>query len=658
MKVLRKAGWYWRRLRVMPLAEIPWRVQRSVKVRCLAAHYRRATAPSPRLDLLPQRHYLLADDAPAGMPQVPVDDWLANGFPLFELQWSLTQEPDWFRDPKTGVVSPRHTGFFLDYRDESLVGDIKYLWEPARFHACVPLAQAWRASRNPRYLDAIALQLDSFLAQCPCPVGVHWSSALEHAIRLLNWALLWELTGGRESPLVTGEQGQQRLQRWLASIYWHQHFIHHYYAAYSSANNHLIGEAAGVFVASAVWPLWPESAQWQQRAREILERECIAQNHADGVNAEQALCYQQFVWDFLYLPYQVANKKGQPFSAAYGERLHRMLVFLAALKDGEGCWPQLGDADEGLATGLSVAGVTANHESILASGAVQFSDTALAHAGRWDDKAACLNGEAAHREFLRLQSQPATALPVAFAQGGYYRLGDHQGLCAWMDIGPLGMGALAAHGHADALHVLLWAHGRPVLVDPGTYAYHTQQRWRDYFRGTRAHNTITVDDQDQSVIGGNFLWMEKANAYCLMHDAGGESQRVSGYHDGYQRLPDPLRHERELQLDRRLQCLQITDRLLCEGEHAIQQCWHFDPRWQPVLVGDLLTLDMGETLLTMQLDGQLEWSLHRGHEDLPAGWYSRRLDQREPCSTLIGLAATDGDSVLVTRISLTVKETS
>ncbi len=655
MSLVNKLGWYVRRLQAMPAAEILWRVSRAVRSRYLARFYRHAAVPTVRTDRLPHHSMLLAEDAPRSMPAAPVDEWLQDGFPVFETRWPLDTQPDWFCDPKTSVSSPRTTGFFIDYRNESLVGDIKYLWEPARFHACVPLAQAWRASGEQRYLDAIALQLDSFLEQCPCPVGVHWSSALESAIRLLNWALVWELAGGRDSPLLHGADGERRLQRWLASIYWHQHFVHQYYAAHSSANNHLIGEAAGVYVASCVWPVWDESPGWQQRAREILEHECIAQNHPDGVNAEQALCYQQFVWDFLFLPLLLAQRGQQPFSADYQQRLHRMLIFLAALQDGEGQWPQIGDADEGLATGLSAAGVTANYASILASGAVLFDDAALA--GQWDDKNACLLGEQAKAAWHDLRSQAAEPLPAAFPDGGYYRLGDHRGLCAWLDAGPLGLGELAAHGHADALQLLLWVRGIPVLVDPGTYAYHTEQRWRDYFRGTSAHNTVTVDGCDQSVIGGNFLWMEKAAAGCARHDSHAAQHCFSGYHDGYQRLASPVRHERDAVLDISQQQLRVTDRLSGQGTHEVLQTWHFDPRWKPTLVGDLLTLVLDDqSLLHMQLDDKLQWALCCGDEVQPMGWYSRKLDQREPCWSLVGRGTLSGDTSLETVISLANKE--
>ena len=74
----------------------------------------------------------------------------------------------------------------------------------------------------------------------------------------------------------------------------------------------------------------------------------------------------------------------------------------------------------------------------------------------------------------------------SFPQGGYwvmvYAGNTLDEVRVVADAGP-GYLSLAAHGHADALALVLSLGGRPVLIDPGTYAYHTQRRWRDYFAG-------------------------------------------------------------------------------------------------------------------------------------------------------------------------------
>ena len=118
-----------------------------------------------------------------------------------------------------------------------------------------------------------------------------------------------------------------------------------------------------------------------------------------------------------------------------------------------------------------------------------------------------------------------------------------------VDAGPLGYLSIAAHGHADALSFVLNIGDREILVDPGTYAYHTDPGWRRYFRSTLAHNTVGIDEQDQSLQAGNFMWTDHARARCIEFEAGNAMQRFVGEHYGYERLEDPVVHRREILFD-------------------------------------------------------------------------------------------------------------
>ena len=119
------------------------------------------------------------------------------------------------------------------------------------------------------------------------------------------------------------------------------------------------------------------------------------------------------------------------------------------------------------------------------------------------------------------------------------------------DAGPLGYRSIAAHGHADALSFTLSVGGEEFLIDPGTYAYHTQERWRRYFRGTAAHNTVRIDGLDQSVPGGNFMWLRHARSACSLWLSSTEQDSFEGWHDGYMRLEDPVKHRRLIELDKK-----------------------------------------------------------------------------------------------------------
>jgi len=96
---------------------------------------------------------------------------------------------------------------------------------------------------------------------------------------------------------------------------------------------------------------------------------------------------------------------------------------------------------------------------------------------------------------------PSGPASRVFPEGGYavmrhgWDANAHQMI---VDIGPLGCPVSSGHGHADLLSVQLAIFGEPCLVDAGNYCYTTESDWRDFFRGTAAHNTVTVEGQNQS----------------------------------------------------------------------------------------------------------------------------------------------------------------
>jgi hypothetical protein len=124
--------------------------------------------------------------------------------------------------------------------------------------------------------------------------------------------------------------------------------------------------------------------------------------------------------------------------------------------------------------------------SQLATGAL-FGNPSLARkAGVLDTRTVWLLGADACSRFdtLLLKGVPATRR-TDFPEGGV-RAGEPAGHARRVpvaDAGPLGLGGVAAHGHADALSFTLSVAGRQFLIDPGTGTYHGPAKWRHGFRG-------------------------------------------------------------------------------------------------------------------------------------------------------------------------------
>jgi hypothetical protein len=646
----------------MTPAEVALRVARAAQAHGerLGLLGRRAVlAPAPDL-AAPSNAWVGVDARVAAQAYASAADRIAEGWlDVFCLRGlDIGSPPRWNRDPKTGIEAPLVFGKTLDYRSADLVGDIKYLWEPNRHLHLVTLAQAWRLTGETKYLGALREQLDSWFLACPYPLGPNWTSALEHGVRLVNWSIAWQLLGGAQSPLFEGAEAEGFRERWLRSVYQHASFIRGWLSHHSSANNHLIGEATGLFVAGLTWPYWEASRGWLAKAKAILEREALAQNGPDGVNREQAVSYQQFVLDMLLVAMLAGKANGHWFSAAFESRVEAMLDYLASIMDCAGNVPMIGDADDGYLVTLSKEEGFCPYRSLLATGAILFKRGDFKHKARaLDDKTRWLLGAAADAQFARIDSE-RTRLPPRqqFADGGYYILGcgfeSPSEIRVVADAGALGYQAIAAHGHADALSFTLSAGGREFLVDPGTYAYHTQPRWRDYFRGTAAHNTVRVDGLDQSEPGGNFMWLRKARAGCSLWLSSAQKDTFEGWHDGYMRLPDPVKHRRLLELDKRSRRLVVEDTLEMAEAHDVELFFHCSEECDVDSLAGGFLVSHGEASIRIVLPEheEAQVTVHRGSVAPIFGWVSRRFDRRVPSSTIVWRARLPGRALLRTEI--------
>jgi hypothetical protein len=655
--------WILNRVRTMGVRELRHRV----------AQYLRAQLESAGLGEVRS----LPGDATRGKPWIAVwpegfapdpyrgaaERILQGKFRLFgNRNWMLGFPPDWNRDPSSGTLAPLEFGKTLDYRDAERVGNIKYLWEPNRHLELVTLAQAWRLCGEARFAQGCLTLVDSWIAQCPYMMGPNWASSLELALRLTNWSCAWHLLDGDRSVLFQDEHGGEFKARWLAAVRQHCHFIAGHLSLYSSANNHLLGELLGLLIGSTTWPCWPESARWRAQALHAFSEQALLQNNADGVNREQAIWYQHEVADMMLLGGLTAAANGHDFGAAFWGRLEAMLDFLASCMDAGGDVPAIGDADDAVIVRFSPDPNFRVYQSLLATGSVLFARGDFKHKAKFfDDKSRWLLGDAAEAKFASLAADSSgQRLRRCFEQGGYYILGSDfessSEVRLIVDAAPLGYLAIAAHGHADALSFTLSVGGGPMLIDPGTYSYHAQPRWRDYFRGTSAHNTLTVDHLDQSVPGGAFLWNRHANSRCLAFTSGRDEQRIVAEHDGYRRLRDPLTHRREILYQPAARVVTVTDQVHCASAHDVDICWHFAQQCLVTLEGDAARVTRDGVGILLRWPAPWHARLVRGSVDPMQGWISQRFDEKAPANTLVVSGRVAGDWQGITTIEIALPD--
>ena len=564
------------------------------------------------------------------------DRVLSGEWPVFDRSWN-PNDLDWFTDPRTGLRAPSTTlSFDINHRDEDTVGNVKYIWEPSRHHHVTVLAAAFFLTEDDRYGKAAALQLRSWWQENPFLSGIHWTSAIEMGVRMVSWVWTRRLLADWDGVADLFDRNPE----FHAQLHHHQQYLDAFKSRGTSANNHLLVEMAGQFVASCAFPWFAESDRWRTISRELVDSELQNQTFDDGVNRELASSYHAFVAEFGLAAAIEGEVADHPLGAESWTVLRRMLDAAAAMVDARLHPPRQGDDDNAHSL-LVDAPEFERWASLLATGRKLFGsldwwpsvpDTDVRTA-LWTSLARPPARIPGGRPRFRPSQFPDAGMTIL--RGG---LGGKGEVWCRFDHGPHGYLAIAAHAHADALSIELRVDGVEVLADPGTYVYHGDPAWRSYFRSTFAHNTIEIAGLDQSVSGGPFLWTHHASTF-LEPDKEREGA-VTASHTGYQRFGGDVLHRRTVEIGNDGRFLVFEDVLTGVDDLSYRMVFHLGSAIECDLEENIARLkwdDMGRTRsATFRLPGELAWQTLKGQLDPPAGWYSPRFDVLEPSMTLVG----------------------
>lgn len=613
-------SWYINRLRSMSIPEVLWRLEQrklqKAERQTFGKQYRKVTE---------EVFYQGKEDLTFHMEKLPIADMGADdcvsdrmescGISLLGDYDYETYKKDWHAGFQTGNPWPLTFSYDLQYKQCDDIGDARTNWELNRHFQFALLACRYDQTGDGKYLSELRELFEDWNEKNPFLHGISWTSVMEAAIRVINWTyalgfvthaaqrqmekqrvLTEKIIGRREEAedqearqreLTEREAGQQeekimklcgQLRNGIVNM---ASYVSAHYSRYSSANNHVIVEAAAMGIAGIVM----ECEEWYETAFIILQEEMGRQNYRDGVNKEVSLHYQSFFMEAVGLLILVMRWNNLLVPQSWRNTLCRMSRYMQDCQGRYGETVVFGDDDEGKILDLSGGKQYRNHylyvlqlmSLILPERYVQqVTDPTLLsitqeEAG-WE-----LHG----KPYYHSQGN------VCYEEGGVSLLKSADGSAViGIDHGALGFGSIAAHGHADALSFQMYLRGVPVFADAGTYLYHIDLENRNAFRRTENHNTITIDGKDQSEMLGAFLWGKRAQTRLVGHNldigngwddrkecgAAGETGAAEGVlyveaeHDGYA----PVIHRRRFVFDGRSR-LTLYDSLLHVAKETAYQ---------------------------------------------------------------------------------------
>jgi hypothetical protein len=460
------------------------------------------------------------------------------------------------------LLPPKPLRHWTDYeRDSSLLssldiphGDVKYLWEPARFGWAYSLGRMFHLTGREKYALAFWKHFEQFERANPAFSGPHWMNGQEIAIRLM--ALLWAAHTFSAARASTAS----RRSRLAVSIALHAARIPPTLIyARSQNNNHLVTEAAALYLAGTAL----DQHAWRDLGWRWLNRALQSQISSYGEYTQHSSNYHRLMLHSVLQVEAARRQSGDRWPARTQDALARASHWLFSMLDPvSGRVPNLGANDGAVILPLSACPFEDFRPTVQAS-ARAFLRTSLPP-GEWDDLSLWLG-------FAPTQHT---------ADSGAYAADHLRSRNSWAYLRASQSRTRLAH--MDQLHLDLWWRGLNVLPDAGTYLYNALPPWGNPLVSSQVHNCLTVDGREQMTRGGRFLILDWFPAYVehVLSVSSPVQQQIRGSHRGFDSLG--LGYDRTLSLFES-GVWQVDDDLTFKrpGVHTVRLHWLFiDGDWR------------------------------------------------------------------------------
>lgn len=298
--------------------------------------------------------------------------------------------------------------------------------------------------------------------------------------------------------------------------------------------NHLLENARALVVAGSYFGTQGEAPRWLARGLDIYTQETPEQVLADGGFFERSPMYHALMLEG-YLDVLNVLPASHPLHRELRAVATGMHDFLVSMTHPDGHIALFNDATEEIAPPTDA-----------------LSRYAVA--------------------VLGCPAEERSAFPVA----GYFVYRDSN-MYFVIDGGDVGPEYLGAHAHADIFSFELSLNGLRMVVDTGVFEY-ASGAMRDFVRGTRAHNTVQVDDVDQVECWGSFRVARRSSPHNVAFEQDEAGFRFRGSFSGYSELiGDGIVHHRRAEFDRAGRRLNVVDEIEGRGEHRVVSRVHLHP---------------------------------------------------------------------------------
>jgi heparan-sulfate lyase len=340
------------------------------------------------------------------------------------------------------------------------VPDKEWVWQLNRMYFWNTMSKVYLQTGDEKYAEEWCKQLVDWVQKNPNDETHKYAwRSIETGIRGYNWMALFH------SFIKSPHFSPEVLVAFMNSCYDHAEFL---MTKYRSNSNWGLMEAEGMAFIAFTFPEFKNSLTWRTEALRRLNNEIDIQVYADGQQRELSMGYHLGCIRWFMRTYELAKLNGleNAFPPSYLDKIEKMAEVPMKLCLPDGTNVQFGD---------SWAGTPGQHKKLFMEWSRLFNRDDFLYMGT--------EGQ---------QGTAPSSTTYALKESGLYSMRsgwDKEAICLVLKNGPDGGG----HCQPDNNTFDVYAGGRNLMPDAGSYIYSGNPEGRKWFRQSSIHQTLTLD---------------------------------------------------------------------------------------------------------------------------------------------------------------------
>ena len=377
-----------------------------------------------------------------------------------------------------------------------------WLYELNYFNYASLLIGEYNKNQNQKYIDKLLSLMNNWVCNTKFGQNISWDP-YPISRRIVNW--INAISYSEKENLISKEISKKIKK----SIFEQATFLSSN-LEYDLNNNHLTSDAKALIFAGVFFK-GKKANEWLQKGLKILRNRKKIEILNDGLQDERSSSYLLVTLkDYLEI-YLLLKRNNISYDFDLDKTIAEMFDALLNLIRPDLQLPLLND---------SVKDYPINPKELMAVAAYLFnrSDFKYCAQGAELNYFESIFSKKEYEEYINMDSTKPTVKEKLFKDAGYfiYRDGwNKEDRYLVFDFDSINPKHCPGHSHSDELSFELYAGGKALLIDPGVYSYHDPE-FREYFKSTRSHNTISINENNKSKLVGNFR-VSKTSKSKLLH---------------------------------------------------------------------------------------------------------------------------------------------